>query len=71
MKRSGMMFNVAWIVLAFVSQELVLNVANFNYNPFRDPFDIAKLAITYGTLAGFVLVYRWILGLVWKSRSEN
>jgi hypothetical protein len=70
MKRSGM-FNVVWFVLAFVSQELVLDVANFNYNLFRDPFDVAKFAIKFGTLVGFVIAYRWLLGLVWKSRSEN
>ena len=70
MKRSNM-FNVAWIALGLFSQHVVLDLVNFNYNLFRDPFDVAKFAIEFGSGIGFMLAYRWILGLFWKSGSDN
>ena len=64
-------FNGVWIIAAFVSKTVVLDLFGFDYRLLRDPFSLTKLGIDLGTLIGFILLYRWLLGLVWKPDSTK
>jgi hypothetical protein len=64
-------FFFAWCLLASVSQAVVLDLARFEYHPFRDPFSLAKVVIQFGTFVGFAVLYRAVLGYFWKPELER
>ena len=70
MKRSNWFF-FAWFLLASFSQAVVLGLANFEYNLFRDPFSPSKFATQFGTFIGFAVVYSVVLGRFWKPRQQR
>ncbi len=56
-------------LLAIFTRNLAFWPVGFEYAMFSDPFNLAKLAVDFGSLAVLLYAYMALLGMLWKWRD--
>ena len=56
-------------LLAMITRDLAFWLVGFEYEVSSDPFNLAKLAVDFGSLVVLLYAYMALLGMLWKWRA--